>query len=188
MADAPLECAGLVVRLEQSAPAAALRYFSHTGAFSAAAHAAGFTLPDTGQARDAGRDLCFAWRSPTETLCLSRTEQRLLELQDALAGAAEGCVVELTGGLSVVHVEGEKIEALLCRLGGSACLPACGEARRGRMADVPVLALCLQPGVVQLVLDRAYGEHLLAWIRMTLRDFASGGAAASADPAAVSRL
>jgi hypothetical protein len=40
------------------------------------------------------------------------------------------------------------------------------------MADVAVLALCLRPGAVQLVLDRAYTEHLLAWIRVTLLDFA----------------
>jgi sarcosine oxidase gamma subunit len=171
MVDAPLECVGLAVRLEEGVPAAALRYFSYTGTFSAAVRAAGLALPATGQARDAGRDLWLAWRSPTETLCLSRNEQRLSELKDALAGAAEGCLVELTGGLSVVHVEGEEIEALLCRLGSSACLPACGEARRSRMADVPVLALCLQPKEVQLVLDRAYGEHLLAWIRVTLQDF-----------------
>jgi sarcosine oxidase gamma subunit len=168
----PLESAGVAVRVEPGVPAAALRYFSPAGAFAAAARAAGVTLPDTGQASDAGRDLALAWRSPTETLCLSRTEQRLLELKDALAGATDGCLVELTGGLSVVHVGGERIEALLCRLGGSACVPARGEARRSRMADVPVLALCLRPAAVQLVLDRAYTEHLLGWIRATLLDFA----------------
>jgi heterotetrameric sarcosine oxidase gamma subunit len=164
--------AGLTVHVEQGVPAAALRYFSRTGAFAAAARAANVTLPETGQASDAGRDLCLAWRSPTETLCLSRTEQRLRELKDALAGAPDGCWVELSGGLSVVHLDGERIEELLSRLGSNASMPACGEARRSRMADVPVLALRLRPGAVQLVLDRAYTEHLLAWIRVTLLDFA----------------
>jgi heterotetrameric sarcosine oxidase gamma subunit len=166
------ESAGIAVRVEQDVPAAALRYFSPAGAFAAALRAAGVTVPDTGQASAAGRDLCLAWRSPSETLCLSRTESRLLELKAALAGATDGCMVELTGGLSVVHLSGEKIEALLCRLGGNASMPQCGEARRSRMADVPVLALCLRPGEVQLVLDRAYTEHLLEWIRVTLLDFA----------------
>ncbi len=168
----PLKSAGVAVRVEDGVPAAALRYFSPTGAFAAAARAAGVALPDTGQASAAGHDLCLAWRSPSETLCLSRSESRLLELKDALASATDGCLVELTGGLSVVHLSGERIEALLCRLGSSASMPDCGEARRSRMADVPVLALCLQPGAVQLVLDRAYTEHLLAWIRVTLLDFA----------------
>ncbi len=167
-----LESAGVAVRVEEGAPAAALRYFSATGAFAAAARAVGVALPAAGQASVAERELCLAWRSPSETLCLSRTEQRLLELKDALAGATDGCLVELTGGLSVVHLSGARIEALLCRLGSSASMPECGEARRSRMADVPVLALCLRPGAVQLVLDRAYTEHLLAWIRVTLRDFA----------------
>lgn len=168
----PLKSAGLVVRVEPGAPAAALRYFSHAGAFAAAARAAGFTLPDSGRASDPGHDLCLAWRSPTETLCLSRTEERLLDLKEALASATDGCFVDLTGGLSVVHVGGDRIEALLSRLGSSASMPARGEARRSRMADVPVLALCLRPGAVQLALDRAYTEHLLAWIRATLLDLA----------------
>ncbi len=166
------ECAGLAVRVEEGVPAAALRYFSRAGAFAAAARAAGAVLPETGRASEAGGDLCLAWRSPTETWCLSRRAQRLLELKAALAGTADGCWVELTGGLSVVHVQGEQTEALLCRLGGTASMPACGESRRGRMADVPVLALCVRPGAVELVLDRAYAEHLLAWIRVTMADFA----------------
>jgi sarcosine oxidase gamma subunit len=168
----PPESASLAVHVEQGVPAAALRYFSRAGPFAAAARAANVTLPEAGRATDAGRDLCLAWRSPTETLCLSRTEQRLRDLKDALAGAPDGCWVELSGGLSVVRLDGERIEELLSRLGSSASMPACGEARRSRMADVPVLALCLRPGTVQLVLDRAYTEHLLAWIRVTLLDFA----------------
>jgi sarcosine oxidase gamma subunit len=168
----PPESAGLAVQVEQGVPAAALRYFSRTGAFAAAARAVDVTLPETGRATDAGRDLCLAWRSPTETLCLSRNEQRLRDLKDALAGAPDGCLVELSGGLSVVYLDGERIEEFLSRLGSSAAMPACGEARRSRMADVPVLALCLRPGAVQLVLDRTYTEHLLAWIRVTLLDFA----------------
>jgi hypothetical protein len=51
-------------------------------------------------------------------------------------------------------------------------MPQPGDARRSRMADVPVLALSVEAWEVQLVLDRTYAEHLLGWIRETLLDLA----------------
>ena len=65
-----------------------------------------------------------------------------------------------------------RVAELLVRLGSTASLPAQGEARRSRMADVPVLAIALEAGRVQLVLDRTYSEHLLGWIEATLADLA----------------
>jgi len=46
-----------------------------------------------------------------------------------------------------------------------------GEARRSRLADVPVLALAVRAGETLLVVDRGYAAHLMAWIRETLLDF-----------------
>jgi heterotetrameric sarcosine oxidase gamma subunit len=165
-----LEGAGLRVRLEPHAPAAALRYFSHVGAFGDAVRTAAAALPETGKAVAAGRGLILAWRSPSETLCLARTAERLQEVQAAVSASADGSFIELTGGISLVRIEGARIEELLCRLGGSASMPQPGDARRSRMADVPVLALSVEAGEVQLVLDRTYAEHLLGWIRETLLD------------------
>jgi len=55
-------------------------------------------------------------------------------------------MVELTGGLQIVRLTGVRTADLLCRLGGTASVPAEGEARRSRLADVPVLALSVRTG------------------------------------------
>ena len=80
-------------------------------------------------------------------------------------------MVELTGGVRIVRLTGLRIAELLCRLGGTPSVSAPGEARRSRLADVPVLALSLRAGETLLLVDRAYLPHLLAWIRETLLDF-----------------
>jgi heterotetrameric sarcosine oxidase gamma subunit len=168
---ADLEFAGVAVRVQGSAPAAALRYFASDGEFAACADAAGAALPGTLAARDTGRELVLAWRSPTETLCLARSAQRLAQLCAQLEGVPGGCCVELTGALTVLHLNGERIADLLARIGSAAAVPRAGEARRSRMADVPVLALCVNAPEVLLVVERGYAPHLLGWIRETLLDF-----------------
>jgi len=168
-----LEGAGVSVRLDEAMQAAALRYFEAGAAFSQAVRAVtGVALPpllgvleaDTGA-------LTLAWRSPTETLLLTPSAPRLAQLEEQLALARDGCLVNLTGGLKVLRVTGDRIADLLCRLGGTASVPAPGEARRSRLADVPVLALAVRAGETLLVVDRGYAAHLMAWIRETLLDF-----------------
>jgi sarcosine oxidase gamma subunit len=163
---------GVAVRVQEHAPAAALRYFAPAGAFADAAAAAGAPLPGTRAALDTGRELVLAWRSPTETLCLSHSAARLGELLRGLQGVRGGCCVELTGALTVVHLNGARIGDLIARIGSAASLPGAGEARRSRMADIPVLAVCVNAPEVLLVVDRGYAAHLLGWIRETLLDFA----------------
>jgi hypothetical protein len=171
-----LEGAGLSVHLAHAMQTAALRYFAGDGAFTAAVRElTGLALPQVLQAaRTADGQLLLAWRSPTETLCLTNSRARLLNLEGKLTGVADGCLVNLSGGLQVLRVRGERIPDLLSRLGGTASIPRPGEARRGRMADVPVLALCVRAGETLLVVDRAYTEHLMGWIRETVLDFADG--------------
>ncbi len=170
---APIEAAGLAVRVEEGMQAATLRYFAGNGAFAAAAReASGVALPEVLRATSArGGELILAWRSPTETLLLA-SEGALSDLEARVAQAADGCLVNLTGGLKVLRVRGEGIADLLCRLGGTGSIPQSGEARRSRMADVPVLALSLTAGETLLVVDRGYAVHLLRWIRETLLDLA----------------
>lgn len=183
MADAapgnePLACAGLAVRVEEGRPVAALRYFARDSAFGSAVHEAiALALPQTVRAV-AGSGFVLAWRSPTETLCLAESEARLWQLAARLAGAAEGCLVDLTGALGLVRLTGERVRDLLCRLGGSASVPAPGEARRSRLADVPVLALCVEEGETLLLIDRVYLAHVLDWMRESVLDFADEGSAA----------
>ena len=163
---------GLTVCSAEPMQAAALRYFEAGGGFARAVRdATGVALPPVLGAVEAGAgELIIAWRSPTETLLLTPSAARLAQLEEQLAGAGDGCLVNLSGGLRVLRVTGERISDLLCRLGGTGSIPCPGEARRGRMADVPVLALCVRAGETLLVVDRVYADHLCAWVRETLLD------------------
>jgi heterotetrameric sarcosine oxidase gamma subunit len=164
--------AGLSVRADEALQVATLRYFAPDGEFAEAVHeVTGLALPQTQQALTADGQLILAWRSPTETLCLAANPARLVQIAARLAGRADSCLVGLTGGLLVLRVTGERIADLLCRLGGTGSIPRPGEARRSRMADVPVLAVSLTASETLLVVDRAYAEHLMGWIRETLLDF-----------------
>ncbi|HXW73686.1 MAG TPA: hypothetical protein VEK10_02625 [Steroidobacteraceae bacterium] len=151
---------------------ATLRYFTPAGALAAAVRdTTGLMLPEALRARETHPPgMILAWRAPTETLCLTADAARLGALATQLAGMDDGCLVELTGGLKVLRLAGPRTPDLLCRLGGTASVPAPGEARRSRMADVPVLALSLRANETLLVVDRALLPHVLAWIRETLRD------------------
>jgi hypothetical protein len=167
-----IEAAGLSVETQTALQAAALRYFSGDGPFAAAVHAlTGLKLPPALATR--GREeWLLAWRSPTETLCLTDDRAGLLALERALAGLADGCLVNLSSAVSVLRLTGARIADLLCRLGGTASVPHAGEARRSRLADVPVLALGISAEVTLLIVDRVHGEHLLGWINETLLDWA----------------
>ena len=171
---APMEGAGLVVRVDEAMRAATLRYFEPGGGIAAAVReATGVPLPRPLEAsRSPDGQLTLAWRSPNETLLFTPSGERLAELEARLASSPDGCLVDLSGGLKVLRITGERPAELLCRLGGTASVPHPGEARRSRLADVAVLALCLAPGEVLLVVDRAYLEHLSGWIRETLLDLA----------------
>ena len=168
----------LAVHLDESLQLATVRYFSVDGAFAAAVReATGVTLPET-QAASGTVDgqMIFAWRSPTETLCLAQSAAPLAALAARLGAASDGCLIDLTGGLKVLRVQGARVGALLRRLGGTASVPRAGESRRSRLAEVPVqtIGLPATPGSAEvlLIVDRAYAPHLLGWIRETLADFA----------------
>jgi hypothetical protein len=165
--------AHLVASVEETMAVATLRYFDPAGPFAQALRAVtGAALPGPLAAAEVSdAQLILAWRSPTETLCIARSSACLAELIGRLAEAAEGCAVDLTGGVRIVRLTGTRIADLLSRLGGAASVTSAGEARRSRMADVPVLALAVRNDETLLAVDRGYLAHLLAWIRETLLDF-----------------
>jgi hypothetical protein len=174
MAESPassrITSADLIAVVDETLQVATLRYFAREGEVADAVRSAtGMPLPAVLEAREDAQ-LILAWSSPTETLCVTRSTTRLSELGARLAACAEGCMVELTGGLRIVRLTGLGIADLLCRLGGTASVPAPGEARRSRIADVPVLAISVRAGETLLAVDRVYLPHLLAWIRETLLD------------------
>jgi sarcosine oxidase gamma subunit len=174
---AAIEATGLRVRGEVAIRAASLRYFDSQGSFAASVAAVlGVPLPGVLQATrvpaSSGKpETLLAWRSPTETLVLSTDGAGFSKLGVALASAPDGCFVDQSGGLWVLRVSGARLIDLLTRLGGTGSVPQLGEARRGRLADVAVMALCVQAGEVLLVVDRVYADHLLGWIRETAADF-----------------
>jgi hypothetical protein len=168
MAERPRTTERVSIEVAIDTPAAALRYFAPAGQLSGALERAGLALPEVGRVRQRAAHL-LAWRSPTETLCLTSSAAALEQLAEAVVSAGDGCLIELTGALHVISLSGARGHELLLRLGGAA-VPAPGEARRSRMADVPVLALSLSAGEVHLVIERTYGEHVRGWLEATLRD------------------
>lgn len=163
---------GLALKTDVPLHVATVRYFDAGGAFAAAlTHAAGVPVPGP-LAAAAGRSLVLAWLGPRETLALCADGARLEELAAQLSEVPGGHVVDLRGGLTALRLEGPGAGELLGRLGGFGTVPQPGEARRGRLADVPVLAISLRPREIELVVDRAYAAHLLDWVRRTLEDFA----------------
>lgn len=157
---------------------ASLRYFDAEGSFAAAVAAAtGAPLPaplrvTAVQATPAdAAGVVLAWLRPTETLALCEQAAPLARLTERLAEAAGGHVVDLTGGLKAFRARGTRVAELLSRLGSMTLALGLHEARRGRLADVQVLAVSLRAEEVLLVVDRAYAAHLLAWIQATLAEW-----------------
>jgi sarcosine oxidase gamma subunit len=93
-----------------------------------------------------------------------------MQLQAHVDARNDGCVIDQTGGLLVLRAKGERIGELLARVGGHGALPTLGEARRSRMAEIPVLAIQVQADETLLVVERVYAEHLMNWLRVNAAD------------------
>ena len=171
-----LDAAGVRVAAVAGGRVASLRYFDRGGTFGRAlSQALGEPLPLTQRAALAapGRDaeMLLAWRSPTETLLLCGSAAAFAELEQRLAGAGDGCLVEQTGGICVFRVQGARAAEFLQRFAASTAIPAVGEARGGRMADLHVLTACVQTGEFLVFVERVYAAHLAEWMRATAADF-----------------
>lgn len=167
---------GLRVEALPGVQVASLRYFDRAGSFGGVlAQALGQPLPQPQRATltaagDAAASV-LAWRSPTETLVLCSGAAALAGLGQRLAGAADGCMVDQTGGIRVLRVLGPRAGELLQRLGAMTAIPSLGEARGGRLAEVHVLTVCVRTAEYLLFVERVYAPHLIEWIRLTLADF-----------------
>jgi sarcosine oxidase gamma subunit len=153
-----------------------LRYFHHAGRFAAAVReAVGRPLPEplrviqVGSATQ-GPYVVLTWRSPTETLLLTNDRAAFDELERQLAAEADGCMVNQTGGISVLRMRGERAGDVLPRLGAATAIPNLGEARSGRLAELQVLTACVSPKEYLLLVERVYADHLLEWIHATAVD------------------
>jgi heterotetrameric sarcosine oxidase gamma subunit len=171
-----VEIDGLSIRADLEVQAASLRYFHHAGGFAAAVReAVGRELPEPLRAFQVGSAtqgsyVILAWRSPTESLLLTNDGAAFEELERQLAGAADGCMVNQTGGILVLRARGDKTGDLLLRLGSATAIAGVGEARSGRLADLHVLTVCVQPEEHLLLVERVYANHLFEWIAATAAD------------------
>jgi hypothetical protein len=196
--DEVLDAAGVSVRLERGLRVASLRYFDAAGPFATHLQVLfGGALPAplkvvtrpvgaagpcttgagtpgtsvTGTDAPGTRNVVLAWRSPTEILLLGGSPGYFAALQSAAADRSDGCLVEQTGGISVLTVRGARTADLLLRLGSTAAVPPLGAAHTSRVAELTVMALGARPGEVMLLVERVYAGHLTEWIRQTIADF-----------------
>jgi sarcosine oxidase gamma subunit len=116
-------------------------------------------------------ELILAWRSPTETLVMTADAAAFAATGTcAAADRATGYLLDQTGGLRAWRLAGARARDVLERIGSAASIPGLGEARSGRVADLPVLALSVRADEFVLVVERVYSEHLLAWVSETTAD------------------
>jgi sarcosine oxidase gamma subunit len=168
---------GLSVSADRDIQIASLRYFDSTGSFAAAVREiVGGALPEPLRAIEVERatndaHFIFAWRRPTETLLLCEDRAAFAELEQRLAAAVDGCMVDQTGGVCVLRMRGLKARDSLVRLGATTAIPGLGEARSARLAELHVLIICVQAGQFLLLVERVYEDHLIGWIRATAADF-----------------
>jgi sarcosine oxidase gamma subunit len=171
-----VEESGLSVQLQREFKVCSLRYFDAAGPFMAAVgEQLGGPLPEPLRAvrhvRDGARqELILAWRSPTESLLMTADEAAFAAIEGVAQNSTAGCMVDQTGGLWPWRLTGARSRDLLLRLGSTASIPAVGEARMSRVAELPVLALCVREDELLLVVERVYSDHLLGWITETARD------------------
>jgi sarcosine oxidase gamma subunit len=172
----------LSVRWDHRLAIASLRYFDPAGPFAAevgevlggpqpAPLRAHRRLLAAEGAGAAGSELVLAWRSPTETLLVTADVGCLAAVDRFAANRSDGCLVDQTGGILTLVVAGARAPDLLTRLGSTDAVPALGEARTSRLAELSVMSLCTRPGEILLLVERVYVRHLSGWIRETIADF-----------------
>lgn len=178
--DAGVDIAGLSIKPVSPLWIATIRFFDPAGEFmSGLAGRVGGAMPGPLQAlRYAGNpregtpqsDILLASRSPNETLLVCNEAWPLAALEDFAIGRSDGCVVNQTGAFRVWEIAGERACDFMARL-GSVSLPALGEARMSRVAELTAMTLSVQAGSTLVLVDRLYSEHLTGWMGETLTDF-----------------
>lgn len=171
-----IEVPGLSLAPRRGLLIGSLRYFDAQDVMAANLGAlVGGSLPGPGAAirhpiGSAG-EIILAWRSPTESFVITGAEAVFAQIsQRAAADRSAGYLVDQTGGFWIWELGGPRARDLLLRLGSAASIPAVGEARTSRIAELPVLAASVRPGTFLLVVERVLSEHLLAWIAETVAD------------------
>jgi hypothetical protein len=174
---APIETPHLRIALNPHIQVASLRFFDTDGPFAnAVQRELRVPLPPPQRASfspGATPLITLAWRAPSEVLALCDSALVLEQLSSAVADLTDGCLVDLTGGLCILQVAGERVHDLFALLGGQQVCPTLGEARGSRLADVPVFAIQAAPNEFLFAVDRLYGEHFMSFVRAHLSGLGS---------------
>jgi sarcosine oxidase gamma subunit len=166
-----IEASGVRVALDSSIHVASLRSFDRNGVLSDTVQSLlGMPVPGRlcatrASQRTEANTAILAWRGPTETLLLCGDSLLVKQLREEVSGLSNCCVVDQTGGALALRITGKAAAEVFSRIGGEGSMPMLGESRRSRLAEVPVLAMQVEPGEFILVVERVYAEHVMAWIR-----------------------
>jgi heterotetrameric sarcosine oxidase gamma subunit len=169
----PLIAPGITVALEPEMHVMSLRYFESRGAFAAAVQRClGLQLPIEPNAiaitvSDHEMPTLLAWRRPGESLLLCVDPAIIEAVATTLAGLGDGRASNLTGGASVVRIAGPQTGRLLSRIAGHDPMPASRGSRAARVADLPTVLVRTGPDVY-LLFDRAFLEHMMQWLRVSI--------------------
>ena len=175
----PIAVAGLDAALDADYACASLRYHTSSGAAARSVetllhHPLPATLAGTRSVSAVSHgqavEVTLVWRSPTETLVLSRDRSIFAQIQSSVAGLPDGCLIDQSGGIRTIRLEGCRVPALFARLGNPDAIPATGQARRTRLADVPVMGVNVGSDEYLLLVERVYAPHLMDWLRETAAD------------------
>jgi hypothetical protein len=167
---------GLIVSVDTVTRVASLRHLAPDGALSKIIRAVfGTSLPlplrvSVATHFDTATDVILAWRSPTETIVLTRDAAPIDAIQHAVAQLSDGCCIDRSGSFWTIRMTGMGIDGLMARLGSPESMPTPGQSIRSRVADVPVLSISTASGEVLLLVERTYAPHLLNWIQESVRD------------------
>jgi sarcosine oxidase gamma subunit len=170
-----LSADGLTLRWDHGLAIASLRYFDPAGSFAVeVGEVLGGPIPLPLRAHRrllVTSELVLAWRSPTETLLLTADPSCVATVGGFAATRSDGCLVDQTGGILSLVLSGARAPDLLSRLGSTDSIPALGDARTSRLAELSVMSLCTRPAEILLLVERVYVRHLVGWIRETVADF-----------------
>jgi hypothetical protein len=176
---AAIEAPALQIELQPRWLAATLRHFERGAALASLVRTlTGLSLPDVGVARSVtganGAVTLLAWRNPTETTLLTEDEELLNALLSSPAALEDGMILDQRAGLLVLQARGEAVSSLVARKAGHGAMPAIGESRRARFAEVAVSIVKVRAEETLLVVDRIYAPHVMASIRVSAADLAAG--------------
>lgn len=136
----PKSSPALTLQVVESMHVLSLRHWPGAGTSALSTVLAGNELPELpGPGRCCGTEHRLIWRSPNETLLLTKDAGLASALLASLqpAPAALACALDSSAGALVVEMKGDGVEALLSRLIDSQAQPRdAGQASRVRLMDI----------------------------------------------------